>query len=291
MDLPLTGLLCLAVASGAARRPGAAGLALAAVGALKWTAWPAVPVVVALLAATAGRRAALRGAAVAVGGTALLVAPWLLVAPGPVLRQVFAFPLGRGRWPTPAASPLPGRLLAELGPAGWAAAAGLLLLGGAAVALSLLLRPPRHAVAAADRLAAGLTLAFLLAPAGRFGYLALPLFLSTFARLTTRHPSDRAAPPPHLRPLYAPPPCGRVPAPVTACAARRTVLRVGQSLRFDQAQPPPLHRPRHQQHPRPSRSPRHREPHRPSPHRDIHPPAPVRSPPRPDPITGGVEGS
>jgi hypothetical protein len=52
-----------------------------------------------------------------------------------------------------------------------------------------LLRPPRCAVAAADRLAAGLALAFLLAPAGRFGYLALPLFLSAFVRLAARrHP-------------------------------------------------------------------------------------------------------
>ncbi len=185
VDLPLTGLLCLALALGAARRPAGAGAALAVAGALKWTAWPAVPVVVALLAVTAGRRAALRCAGVAVAGTALLVAPWLVRAPGPLLRQVFAFPLGRGPWPTPAASPLPGRLLADLGPAGWGAAVGLLLLGGAAVALSLLLRPPRHAVAAADRLAAGLALAFLLAPAGRFGYLALPLFLSAFTRLAT----------------------------------------------------------------------------------------------------------
>lgn len=37
-------------------------------------------------------------------------------------------------------------------------------------------------VAAADRLALGLTLAFLLAPAGRFGYLALPVLLSVWAR-------------------------------------------------------------------------------------------------------------
>ncbi|MFC8722939.1 hypothetical protein, partial [Kitasatospora sp. NPDC057198] len=173
VDLPLTGLLCLALALGAARRPTGAGLALAAAGALKWTAWPAVAVVVALLAAGAGRRAALRCAGWAAGGTAVLVVPWLLRAPGAVLGQVFAFPLGRGAWPTPAASPLPGRLLADLGPAGWGAAVGLVLLGGAAVALSLLLRPPRCAVAAADRLAAGLALAFLLAPAGRFGYLAL----------------------------------------------------------------------------------------------------------------------
>ncbi|MFD0408000.1 glycosyltransferase 87 family protein [Kitasatospora sp. NPDC127116] len=177
VDLPLIGLCWLALVRAAERRPVAAGLALAAACSLKWTAWPALAVVTALLAATAGRRAALRGAAVAVGAAAVAVLPVALRAPGPLVEQVFAFPTGRGRLPTPAASPLPGRLLADLGPPGWYAAVGLLLLAGLAVGASLLLRPPRTAAAAAHRLALGLTAAFLLAPAGRFGYLALPLVL------------------------------------------------------------------------------------------------------------------
>jgi phosphatidylinositol alpha-1,6-mannosyltransferase len=59
----------------------------------------------------------------------------------------------------------------------------LLSAGGLAVAVSLLVRPPHDLVAAADRLAVGLCVAFLLAPAGRFGYLALPLALAVLARL------------------------------------------------------------------------------------------------------------
>ncbi|WP_244179019.1 hypothetical protein [Streptomyces rubellomurinus] len=177
VDLPLTGLCWYAVVRAAQGRAGAAGWALAVACALKWTAWPAVAVVVALLAATAGRRAALSGAARAAGGAALLVLPWALRSPGPLVQQVFAFPTGRGDLPTPAASPLPGRLLADLGPAGWWAATGLLLAAGLAVGASLLARPPRDAAGAARRLALGLTAAFLLAPAGRFGYLALPLVL------------------------------------------------------------------------------------------------------------------
>ncbi|MEU1421283.1 hypothetical protein [Kitasatospora sp. NPDC005751] len=186
VDLPMTGLCCLALALAARDRPGAAGLALAAACALKWTAWPAVAVVAALLAATAGRRAALRATAVALAGTAVLVLPGALRSPGPMFHQVFAFPTGRGPLPTPAGSPLPGRLLADLGPAGWYAAVTLLLLGGLAVAASLVLRPPRDAVGAADRLALGLCVAFLLAPAGRFGYLALPLLLTLWARSQAR---------------------------------------------------------------------------------------------------------
>lgn len=177
VDLPLTGLCWLALVRAAERRPVAAGLALAAACSLKWTAWPELAVLAALLAATAGRRAALRGAAVAVAATAAAVLPVALRAPGPLLEQVFAFPTGHGRLSTPAASPLPGRLLADLGPAGGCAALGLLLLAGLAVGRSLLTRPHRTATAAAHRLALGLTAAFLLAPAGRFGYLALPLVL------------------------------------------------------------------------------------------------------------------
>ncbi|MFD4987748.1 glycosyltransferase 87 family protein [Streptomyces sp. NPDC058374] len=192
VDLPLTGLLCLALAAAARHRPVAAGLALALACSLKWTAWPAVAVVAALLAHRAGAGAAVRATGVAVAGTVLAVLPSALLSPGPLVEQVFAFPTGRGEWETPAASPLPGRLLADLGPFGWYAAVALLAAGGAAVAASLWVRPPHGLVPAADRLAVGLCTAFLLAPAGRFGYLALPVLLSVWARLAEA--PSRAAP-------------------------------------------------------------------------------------------------
>ncbi|MFF4261830.1 hypothetical protein ACFY7Y_20700 [Streptomyces virginiae] len=182
VDLPLAGLCCLALAAAASGRPVLTGAALAGACALKWTALPAVAVAVALLAVLRGGRPAVRCALVAAGGTTLLVLPAALLQPAELWRQVFAFPTGRAPVPTPASSPLPGRLLTELGPWGWYLAMGLLLSGGLAVALSLLTRPPRTVVAAADRLALGLTLAFLLAPAGRFGYLALPVLLAVWAR-------------------------------------------------------------------------------------------------------------
>ncbi|MFJ3961658.1 glycosyltransferase 87 family protein [Streptomyces sp. NPDC090036] len=186
VDLPLAGLCCLALAAAAAAgRPVLAGAALAGACALKWTALPAVAVAVALLAACRGGRPAVRCGLVAAGGTALLVLPGALLQPAELWHQVFAFPTGRAQVPTPASSPLPGHLLAELGLWGWYLTVGLLLAGGLAVALSLFARPPRTVVAAADRLALGLTLGFLLAPAGRFGYLALPLLLVVWARSVT----------------------------------------------------------------------------------------------------------
>ncbi|MFE5845659.1 glycosyltransferase 87 family protein [Streptomyces niveus] len=182
VDLPLAGLCVLAIAFAVRGRPVAAGLVLAAACSLKWTAWPAIPVVVALLGCARGARPALRCAGTAIAGTALLVLPSALLSPGPMVEQVLAFPTGRGELATPATSPLPGRLLAEQGATGWAVAVTLLLCGASAVGLSLVLRPPRDAVGAADRLAIGLSIAFLLAPAGRFGYLALPVLLVVWAR-------------------------------------------------------------------------------------------------------------
>ncbi|MGW1431695.1 glycosyltransferase 87 family protein [Streptomyces sp. NPDC002431] len=192
VDLPLTGLLCLALASAARHRPVAAGIALALACSLKWTAWPALAVVTALLATRSGPGAAVRATVVTVTGTVLAILPSALLSPGPLVQQVFAFPAGRGEWETPAASPLPGRLLADLGPYGWYAATALLAAGGLAVAVSLWVRPPTGLVPAADRLAVGLCTAFLLAPAGRFGYLALPVFLGVWARLAD--PARRPAP-------------------------------------------------------------------------------------------------
>ncbi|MFH9266493.1 hypothetical protein ACH4KN_19880 [Streptomyces sp. NPDC017546] len=54
VDLPVAGLMCLGLAGAGQGRPGRAGLALGLAAALKWTAWPAVPVALALLATGCG---------------------------------------------------------------------------------------------------------------------------------------------------------------------------------------------------------------------------------------------
>jgi hypothetical protein len=186
VDLPLIGLCCLGLALAARGRAVAAGLALALACALKWTAWPILPVAVVLLWAAHGRRPAARCAVTALAAAAAAVVPFTLAAPRPVLEQVVRFPLGMAAVRTPASSPLPGRLIVGLGPGGHLACLVVLGLGGAAVAARLLLRPPLTAVQAADQLAAGLCFAFLLAPAGRFGYLALPAVLALWPRIAAR---------------------------------------------------------------------------------------------------------
>ena len=95
---------------------------------------------------------------------------------------------------SPAASPLPGHLIAETGPAGHVVA--FVLVGAAAVAMLVWLvrRPPASGSDAVLRVAVGLGALILLTPATRYGYLVYPLVLLG-AHLTFRVAGTEAAPP------------------------------------------------------------------------------------------------
>ncbi|WP_322734545.1 glycosyltransferase 87 family protein [Streptomyces ferrugineus] len=183
VDLPVIGLMCLGLAlAGRGGSGTAAGLAMGAAAALKWTAWPLLPVGLVLLAVTAGRRAAVRAGVVAVLVAAVAVVPVALADPHAFVEHVVLFPLGQGGVHSPADSPLPGYLLATYVPGGSVLAMGALVAAAGGVAVSLAIRPPRTLVAAADRLALGLGLAMCLIPATRFGYLVYPLVLAAWFR-------------------------------------------------------------------------------------------------------------
>jgi hypothetical protein len=234
-DSPVTALVCLALACANRPatvrayprvpgddlpRPGRAasrwitwtGLAAVAIGtacAMKAVAWPGLPVIAAIVAAREGARAAARFAAVAVSTTLVLIAAFAPAFPGQPAAfadNIVAYPLGLAHHETPAASPLPGHLLASTGSAGRLATLGLLLMAGLAIAVSLVRRPPRDARSAALRLALGLTLLFTLAPAARFGYFSYPAALLGWLALTGQaRPGARSgARPPDL--AHAPPP-------------------------------------------------------------------------------------
>lgn len=193
VDLPVIGLMCLALAlAGRGGSGTAAGLAMGAAAALKWTAWPLLPVGLALLAATADRRAAVRAGLVALCVAGLVVVPVALVDPGAFTEHVVLFPLGAAGVTSPATSPLPGYLLATYVPGGRAVAVAALVMTAVALAVSLVVRPPRTVVAAADRLALGLGLAMCLMPATRFGYLVYPLILVAWFRQGGSTPASGA---------------------------------------------------------------------------------------------------
>ncbi|RII20838.1 hypothetical protein DSC45_01810 [Streptomyces sp. YIM 130001] len=177
IDLPVVGLMCLGLVLAGQERPGRAGLVLGAAAALKWTAWPALPVALALIAVRRGRRPALRYTAVALPTVTAAVLPFALANPCGFYRSVVAFPLGLADTLSPAGSPLPGHLFATYVPGGKVIALALLAVSALLIAVSLVVRPPGTARAAAARLALGLGLAMALMPATRFGYLVYPLVL------------------------------------------------------------------------------------------------------------------
>ena len=198
-DPPVLALILLALALATRPpRPGrtpwitpvtGSGVALGVACDLKSTAWLAVPVLAAMVAARDGARAAGRFlAAVAVTAAVLVaaLAPAALMSlrgADALVQNSVLFPLGLTRYKTPAESLLPGHLLTALGPAGHVASVGLLLAAAVGIAISLLVRPPCDVPAAARRLAIGLTLIFLLGPQVRFGYFLYPLGLAGWLAL------------------------------------------------------------------------------------------------------------
>ncbi len=181
VDLPVVGLMCLGVVLAGQGRPVGAGLVLGAAAALKWTAWPALPVVLTLIVVRRGHWCALRYAAVALATATATVLPFAWANPVGFYRSAIAFPLGLADTASPAASPLPGRLLAAYVPGGEVIALALLAVSALLIAVSLVVRPPGRTRTAAARLALGLGLAMTLMPATRFGYLIYPLVLGALA--------------------------------------------------------------------------------------------------------------
>ena len=235
-DPPVIALTCLALAllirfGGGDWRP---AVVLGMVCAMKYTAWPALAVLIVMVVVTDGGRAAVRFTVTALGtaiGLTVALAPAGILHLAAIVANTVAYPLGLTAARSPAASPLPGHLLATLGPAGHAAAIALLLAAGAALVASLATAPPRTPAEAAKRIALGLTALFALSPATRFGYFCYPLALYGWVALAgyaARRPQPGAsspaetgrlahpAPLPETVPSAGPSPSARVAHPTTA---------------------------------------------------------------------------
>jgi hypothetical protein len=191
-DLPVIGLLCLGLAL--ASRPALAGLTLGAAASLKATAWPALLIVAVLLAVTDGRRASVRFTATAVAVLAAIAGPFLLLQPADLIANTIAFPLGLTKAHSPAASPLPGHLIAATGQAGHVAVIVLMAATAVALLIALVVQPPKTAAAAAAYLALILTALFSLAPATRWGYFTYPALIACWLWLSPSTPTRAANP-------------------------------------------------------------------------------------------------
>ena len=182
-------------------RTAASAAALGLACAMKPTAWLAIPVLAVMLRSRDGTKAAVRFTLTSLAFIAAATIPALIASPVATIQNAVLFPLGLTKHLTPAVSWTPGDLLARTGPLGHDVAVGLLAAAGLAVALSLVVRPPRDLRAATWRLAIGLALMFGLGPAERFGYFIYPLGLAGWLVLT-KHTASRKEPlePPALGP-------------------------------------------------------------------------------------------
>ncbi len=197
-DIPIVALMCLGFAL-LWRRPrfALAGIALGLASAAKSTAWPAVAVAAVLIGTRDGKKPLLTFLGWTVASCLAIVGPVAVIWPGPLAANTIEFPLGLAGVKSAAASPLPGHVLADTGHLGHMIAIGLLVLAGGVIAASLVVRPPKTVPAAVWRLAIGLTLMFLLAPATRFGYFIYPATLLLWLEISRlRVPQPAAGPTP-----------------------------------------------------------------------------------------------
>ncbi|MGH3184517.1 MAG: hypothetical protein ACRDOE_21800, partial [Streptosporangiaceae bacterium] len=128
----------------------------------------------ALLYVRDGQRVAWRFTAVAVSVVVVIVGPFAALRPGSLVKNTIMFPLGLASVKSQAASPLLGHVLAQTGVLGHTIVVILLIGSGLAIAVSLVIRPPRDVPAATIRLVLGLSAMFVLAPSTRFGYFIYP---------------------------------------------------------------------------------------------------------------------
>jgi 4-amino-4-deoxy-L-arabinose transferase-like glycosyltransferase len=198
-DVPILALMCLGFAL-LWRQPRfvLAGIALGLASAAKATAWPAVIVAAVLIGTRDGKRPVLVFLGSALASCLAIVGPVAILWPSALADNTILFPLGLADVRSAASSPLPGHVLADTGHLGHWIAVGLLVLAGAAIAASLVVRPPKTVPAAVWRLIIGLTLMFLLAPATRFGYFIYPASLLLWlevSRFGLRQSAVQEAPP------------------------------------------------------------------------------------------------
>jgi hypothetical protein len=206
-DMPVVAFLLLAMVLAQRRRPFWSGLVLGVVSAMKFTAWPLAGLALFAAYDRSGRR---RPGLMALGLGGVLVPsvlPFVVNDAPAFLENVVLYPLGLAGVSSPAASALPGHLLVQTWPSlHKVVPLVVLVLGGAVLARHLWRHPPASASDVCGLAAVVMTVAIVLAPATRVGYLLYPVNFAVWAAMfraadaAAPHPADET---PDLEPLAA----------------------------------------------------------------------------------------
>ena len=217
-DLPVAALLLLGLVLLQRRRPLWAGVALGVAASMKITAWPLAALAFLVARDKNGHRGRRPSLAVVAGIVGVMIPAVLPTATENIsafIENVVRFPLGLAGVQSPAASPLIGHLVVSLFPGIHrvftvaVAAVGLAVLG-----YVLVKRRPTTPAALSRLVGWVMTVAILLAPATRVGYLLYPVDFFVWAWLLRSE--DTVDPPPDVRRS-----AHGVAAPVRAAPERR----------------------------------------------------------------------
>lgn len=184
-DIPVVALMALGIVLLARKRWGWAGIVLGLAAILKFTAWPLVIIAGIVLAVRKGWRVALKMAL-----PALTIMAWTLSGQiahhlSALINNVIKFPAGIASLESPAASPLPGHILATMWKGYPTIAFVLGLMVGLATLVVIIYRTPAVHTGASWISALVLFIAILIAPATRVGYLLYPVDLAAWAWVLT----------------------------------------------------------------------------------------------------------
>ena len=188
-DMPILALSLLGVAALQRRRSNLAGLSLGVAAALKLTAWPLAMGSLLVVRNGRDRSTWIRVFTWITAIVLVTVVPFALRAPHAFVANVFAFPLGLAGVTSPAASALPGHIVATWWPImGHVLTPAALLVGGYFAARYV----QRHWPLTLSRLLGLLSLAFFtmmcVASATRVGYVIYPLNFALWASVLSERP-------------------------------------------------------------------------------------------------------
>jgi Glycosyltransferase family 87 len=186
-DLPVAALLLLGLVLLQRRRPLWAGVALGVAASMKITAWPLAALAFLVARDKNGARGRRPSLAVVIGIVGVMIPAVLPTASenfSAFIENVVRFPLGLAGVQSPAASPLIGHLVVSLFPGIHRLFTGAVAAVGLGILAYVLVRRRPTTPAALSRLVGWvMTVAILLAPATRVGYLLYPIDFFVWAWL------------------------------------------------------------------------------------------------------------